>query len=675
MASLAYMIYEENAKVEDGTRRFQQSETQPSTGDRSHDLFSSFRQKSIVVNRTDSGRMRLAVGTTIAARPPTLRDLIQESGILQELEQDEDLRSMLEEEVDGFSAGWSSSDKASSVSVDNTLRDVMNEVLSMDNQRPIPCTCASGECIYHSNLTEDEFETISIPSRQSQASSFAEIPHYCTPQFEPQYLTPMRIASSHSIIEESSPPKVEASQPSRSMVQDSVPALGRPPMSLQATKNRRPGAINRQQFSPEEADDIVNSSHVPDHISRHAPQRHDSTQTYHTMVSELTLPYEMQSPFRALHLMKLDPRAPQFQMARQQDKQTRDVTVRTRNNNYALSQGDLEPPLRRPTPDGESPEPPMRKHSSASHQRGRKELPPCFEHELEVPSEDEEEECLLLDPIGRKGTIGGTAARQPSSEKGPQEPFNSPVRDDRKAFEMPSTPRQDSNPLLFPANLLSPTEEPSDDTSISYESIVGPFVSPSAVPRRYRPLPDTPKHDSNPLLFPQGIGYYPPSPTKIPKPPKRDPSPTNTQQEEGANRVVPILPLPLETDCTDCDAKTSSHSESPSSGQTSGQSTSGNEEATHGGVRVKLSPRVISFFVDGQERIHTGFYSGEIDKEDRSHGNGVFWFSSGDVYLGQFLRGDMHGVGVLAVQEGGSRQILRGFFYHNEFVGVDQPNK
>lgn len=661
MASLSYLIYQENTAGEDDTRGAQKPETLSSAGDRSHTVFSSFQKKSVIVNpKDDSGRIRISVGT-IAPRPPRLRDLIKESGILEELERDEDLRSILDEEVDGFSTTWSSTDKGTSSSVDSALRDVMDEVLTMDDQQPLPCTCSDGQCIYHpaldgeSSFSQDVYETVSIPSRQSKASSFEEIPHYCTPQFEPQYLTPMKIASSHSKFAETSPPKVEASQPSRSIVEERTRASGRPPLSVEASKRRPNHPIKRQQFSPEEADDIMNSSHIPHHISRQ-----DSTVTYHTMVSEITLPYEMASPFRPLHFMRLDPRAPQFQMAREQEKQTRDVTVRTKNHSI-MDESDLMPPARRPTPEGETPDPPIRKRST--HEGGPNEMHAWSEHSGDFSSDDEEDPPLVDHPIGRRGTIGGASAVQPSSKSCPHGPFTSPVSNGPKTFEMPSTPCQDSNPLLFPGNLLSPYEEPADDTSVNCESIVGPFVSPSAVPRRYRPMPDTPQHDSNPLLFPQGIGYYPPSPAKLPKPPNRAASPASGPQENGSNRLMPPLLLPLETDC---DTKTSSISKSQSSGQSSGESARSEERM----IRVKLSPRVITYFVDGQERIHTGFYSGAIDMFHRLHGNGAFWFTTGDIYLGQFVEGQMHGIGVMAIRTSdGSRQILRGFFRQNEFVG------
>jgi hypothetical protein len=54
------------------------------------------------------------------------------------------------------------------------------------------------------------------------------------------------------------------------------------------------------------------------------------------------------------------------------------------------------------------------------------------------------------------------------------------------------------------------------------------------------------------------------------------------------------------------------------------------------------------------------------------HGNGVFWFNTGDVYLGQFSEGYLHGVGCMTIHmDDGSKQVLRGFFRKNEYVGTE----
>jgi len=65
------------------------------------------------------------------------------------------------------------------------------------------------------------------------------------------------------------------------------------------------------------------------------------------------------------------------------------------------------------------------------------------------------------------------------------------------------------------------------------------------------------------------------------------------------------------------------------------------------------------------------------------HGNGVFWFDTGDLYLGQFYSGNLHGCGVLSLtveeeidEETGnvlawSNETLKGYFKWNEYIGTE----
>ena len=95
------MIYIENKKDDD----IQEPEpTRLTILDQSHAIFSSLRSKSVLIDPKDDGRLRVSVRTIGRGHRPKLRDLIRASGILQELERDDDLRSMLEEEVDEYSA-------------------------------------------------------------------------------------------------------------------------------------------------------------------------------------------------------------------------------------------------------------------------------------------------------------------------------------------------------------------------------------------------------------------------------------------------------------------------------------------------------------------------------------------------------------------------------------------
>lgn len=97
--------------------------------------------------------------------------------------------------------------------------------------------------------------------------------------------------------------------------------------------------------------------------------------------------------------------------------------------------------------------------------------------------------------------------------------------------------------------------------------------------------------------------------------------------------------------------------------------------------RVKMSPMVITFVLNGQEYIHEGYYSGPVKNHPPNHimhGNGCFWFTTGDLYLGQFWNGMLHGVGVMSViienenGQGGEKKIFKGYFRNNEFVGDER---
>jgi hypothetical protein len=67
------------------------------------------------------------------------------------------------------------------------------------------------------------------------------------------------------------------------------------------------------------------------------------------------------------------------------------------------------------------------------------------------------------------------------------------------------------------------------------------------------------------------------------------------------------------------------------------------------------------------------------------HGNGVFWFNTGDLYLGEFRSGNLHGCGMLSINVedeidlethevvSWSREVLKGYFRWNEYVGTTPP--
>jgi hypothetical protein len=66
------------------------------------------------------------------------------------------------------------------------------------------------------------------------------------------------------------------------------------------------------------------------------------------------------------------------------------------------------------------------------------------------------------------------------------------------------------------------------------------------------------------------------------------------------------------------------------------------------------------------------------------NGNGVFWFNTGDLYLGEFCCNSLHGCGMLSIMVEDEidsqtnevltwkKEILAGYFCWNEYVGT-QP--
>ncbi|CAJ1966034.1 unnamed protein product [Cylindrotheca closterium] len=89
------------------------------------------------------------------------------------------------------------------------------------------------------------------------------------------------------------------------------------------------------------------------------------------------------------------------------------------------------------------------------------------------------------------------------------------------------------------------------------------------------------------------------------------------------------------------------------------------------GVRVKLCPAQIGYLLNGKAHVHSGHYSGPLNSQCRMHGNGMFWFTSGDTYLGEFRNGELHGAGMMSVtdEETGKKQVFSGYFSRNKYVG------
>jgi hypothetical protein len=662
------MIYKENEKKEPLT-----PPPQPTSigEDRSRAIFSSFRKKSVIVDR--HAKQPLRVGVNTASRDlPKLKDLIYSSGIFGDFKEDVD-------DVDGkFDELWNATasevGKIRYLSVNSVLKDVIQEVLTIDAEDSSGRGRPS-----HPNLSlrsEDERieDVVYIPpSWGSNQSSFEEIPHYCTPQFQPEYLTPTMVNVTPQSTKTLPPPPIpESSQEQEEEEEEVIPKFGnnecrtpsRPPSMVEARSRR-----HNTGYSPEEADDIINSSHY----QRRVP-RLDSSSTYKTIVSEITLPLEMKSPLRGL---RIDPRAPQFRMAMEQDElfMVGDITQRAKNRSLPYNHADysnMPPPPRRPQPDGECPSPPRRHDSqdyptpkASSYRKDASEdgtmTTTLRESDyVEVSSLDDkdlDDEPPLMNHAMRRGTIEGPGASQPASKTNPRHGASLSQVRQKQLIPVPTTSQQDSNPLLHPALLAPHCGEGSDEeASISLESIVGPFVSPSVSPRKFRVLPNTPQQDANPLLFPLGIECYRSSPAKVSTTSDQARVPENTSGE----RELPIIALPMGTANSEPVFPTSV----PSSSQHARQQ--------HLNVHIKLTPRQITNATEKEVLVHTGVYSGTLNKFQQMDGNGVFWFDSGDIYIGQFKCDMLHGVGIMAVEiEDGSKQILKGRFRRNEYVGID----
>ena len=639
MTSLTYLIYKENEKTEPLIPSV------PSTHEHSLLLFSSFRKKSKIV---DSQHPVQQLEESVNATPPDfpkLRDLILNSGIQDEL--DCDVRSIMGREVDGFEEAWNTVEVdnrvARSASLDSALKDVIQEVLSIDEQEHSLCTRSErGAGISRPFIPNEEHIKggASIPpSRGSKWSSFDNIPQYCNPLLQPDHLTP----TSLTLI-----PEVERGE-------ETTPIFwsgndGQMPSQLPSMVNATDRRCSKGS-AEDEADDMVNSSHFPPRLFRM-----ESGHTYKTVVSELTLPLEMK---RQSEDLKLDPRAPQFRIAMEQsDLQTADFTTRTNDHTCIQNHSDhsLPPPPHYPFAGGETPDPPRRKGSqeyptpkTSSYSKQPLENPvmlPCFENTDDFstvgsPGESDFEVAKTLTVAKRKGTISASGALQAASTANPSL----------------------LKPEIYPG-IFSPTSEVGSDheESVDVHSIVGPFVSPAAVHRKFRALPNTPRNDSNPLLFPQGIECYPPSPTMS----VSASTSSEFQMPERANsRELETIPWPMGT----ADETAMSML---SSGQHARKCVVGDDSKESASIsfRARLWHREIICMEEGEERVHSGFYSGPINKFEHMHGNGVFWFDSGDVYLGQFEDDMLHGVGVMTIQmDDGSKHVLKGRFRCNEFVG------
>lgn len=591
MASLTYLIYQENRRDKDGPIP---------CDERYRAMFTSFRQKSIALESGNSDRRESSV-RNIHSDPPKIRALIEESGILEELELGQEMDATSEVNDEGKSDGNHMVKRPPSIRVDDKLRKVVDEVLKWDNNDSVPSMSVSGLGVRSQSRSSQNSSLLDQSSMRSTSSSFDEIPYRCTPQFDPGNFTTSELDLN---LRRSSPPRLESTHPTG-------------PSFMMKPPTRFPSGIESSCLTfPEKYKDKVTNGHKSN--------RYDSIPRYNSGQSG-------QSKYR---------------IAKEQEKES---TVRA-SNHSALSLKNVKPPVRRPLPEADSPDPPIRKQNTPTHPRPSAVVTP-----------ESEEKAPLNDAIGRKGTVGGLAAAQPL-----------PVQHKSAVATVP----QDSNPVPTSVNQVS--QDRVNEKIAARQAALALLIKPTTVKRRSRAKPITPDHDHTARLFPHGIGYYSrSSPLTLPSPPTRLPSPLAIPPRVSLRQQLRPLLAPLGNDSSEDISRLGSQSSRLSASDlTSDDDLSNMSHAivapVETPIRVQLAPREITFFFEGQKRIHTGLYTGPINRHNRIHGNGVFWFNTGDMYLGQFSEGYLHGVGCMTIQmDDGSKQVLRGFFYKNEYIGTD----
>eukprot|EP00980_Cylindrotheca_fusiformis_P003224 scaffold733_cov97-Cylindrotheca_fusiformis.AAC.7 len=606
------------------------------------------------------------------------------------------------------------------------------------------------------------------------------------------------------------------------------------------------------------------------------PSEHSSS----SIVSDLTF---ASSSRRSLctSLMVMDPRAPQLQMALEQQDLSRrrrrttttSATTTTRGleqQNAATSiessacSSTLNPPMRKRSLAPADQPPPLRKTSPITEEKMSRSSGCSSDRERileedEIPRSNFDREPSMdpVLPYARRNTSSSTVLlknRRLSSvrgeehseiensddEEGEEEasiqsiligPFSSPqhsISSPRTRLPSTSIRLDDSNPQLYPQNLDALPElksgKNSKNTSRSSSvaskkpdpmpaSLHGPFVSPSLVdtarPNLHNLL--VPRKDSNPLLYPAnllssgdddddddgdgdelqrshgnstlspgGMTYIPPSPLPTgksyvpPSPLQRngnkrtpskwkpdedddsavllespkvaktnknkkssqqqqqkyadivldhglfvsdennhskdiisfDPSPTTSTKKTAANKDIIFDGSSSVGSSTTSEVVVASSSPTASitkiqsrvitdhgMGETFwSRSSGGSGSNCNTGLRVKMCPAQLGYVMKGGEiRIHPGYYSGPLNTKFQMHGNGIFWFDSGDVYLGEFRNGELDGIGAMSIaatagtttttstatanmDDGSSttkKQVFTGYFQHNEFLGED----
>ena len=105
-------------------------------------------------------------------------------------------------------------------------------------------------------------------------------------------------------------------------------------------------------------------------------------------------------------------------------------------------------------------------------------------------------------------------------------------------------------------------------------------------------------------------------------------------------------------------------------GQSTSQRSAATASSSFAAVRVTRFPIELELHYHNERSyMHKARYSGPL-LNGLPDGMGVLWFDTGDMYVGEFHMGEMHGVGAFNHKNIGKKQneLFRGEFKHNEFV-------
>jgi hypothetical protein len=208
--------------------------------------------------------------------------------------------------------------------------------------------------------------------------------------------------------------------------------------------------------------------------------------------------------------MILDPRAPQYRMVIEQEQQN-DHIIRTRN--LSVSSGvhidTLLLPIRKNTPAEDE----LLEENSISERNpmSHKIRPPGWNQAVasrsEVPQQYRNGNEQIAITSDKSDTTCDDERIDEMSLKGPFASSNNEVLS--RSRNLPETPRDSSNPHLYPGNLFhlggnfsEAEEESSKSNDLLETSLRGPFTSPTRSILRALGGLRSPFQESNPLLFP-----------------------------------------------------------------------------------------------------------------------------------------------------------------------------